>query len=72
MRNEVVALEDKSYSVISVYVPVSVGIRFRASAVDYKISVGILIKTADNVKKRRFSAARRTENRDEFASSERD
>ena len=49
---------DHSYiSVVSVYIPVSVAVGVSASAVDYEVTVGVVIETAYNVEKRGLSTA---------------
>ena len=72
MRNEVVALKYETYRMITVNVPVLIGIKLRAFAFDDEIARSVAVKPADNVQKRGFSAARRTENGNELAFSERD
>ena len=71
MRYEVVTLEYKSYSVVSVNVPISVGVGFRADSGYRKIAGGVVVKTAYDIKKRSLSATRRTEYRDELSLPER-
>ena len=70
MGNEVVALEDKSYSVVSVNVPVSVLIILGASATDNKVTGGVMVEAANQVQKRGLSATGGTENRNKFLVSE--
>ena len=57
MRYEVIALEHKSYRMISVYVPVAILIVLGGRAVDDQIPLGILVKAADDIEHGRFSTA---------------
>ena len=55
---------------VAVSVPVAVGVLFGRSAVYYKVAVGVLIQTADDVQQRCFAAARVTEHGDKLGFSE--
>ena len=57
VRDEVVALEDEAYSVVSVNVPISVSVFLGTAAADHKIAVGVVVKTADDVEKCGLSTA---------------
>ena len=70
MGNEIVALENEAYSVVSVNVPVSVLIVLCASAADDKIARRVVVESADEVQKCGFSTSRRSENGNEFLVSE--
>ena len=59
MRNQMIALKNKAYRMVSVCVPVLVAELFCADAVDNKIARSVLIKSSDYIQKRSFSAARR-------------
>ena len=70
MRDEVIALEDEAYSVVSVNVPVPVLIILGASAADDKVAGGIVVKSADDVEKGGFSAARGAKDGNKFLVAE--
>ena len=55
---------------ISIAVPIGVGEIFGRNAVYHQIAVGVAIQTADDVQKRRFAAARRPQNGNEFVFAE--
>ena len=63
MGDKIIALENKAYRVISVGIPVAVLEKLRGFTVDDKIAVCVAVKSTDDVEHRRFSAARRSENR---------
>ncbi len=70
VRNEVVALEYKSYSVVAVGIPVVVLIILRGLALDYKVARRVFVESAYDVQKRRLSAAGCAENRDKLVAPE--
>ena len=70
MGNEVVRLKHEADAVISVYVPIAVGIIFRGNAADDEIAGRVMVESADDVQKRCFSASRRTEYGNEFIGAE--
>ena len=70
MRYQVVALENETDTVVSVDVPISVTVELCTSAVYDEIAVGIMIKTANDVKKRGLAASRRSEHADKLVLSE--
>ena len=72
MRDQIIALENEPYRVISVCIPVSILVFLGADPVDYQISFSILIESAQNIKHCCLTAARRTENRNELAFTERE
>ena len=70
VRDEVVALEHEAHAVIAVHVPIAVGERTGAPAVDDKVARGVFIQPADDVEQRRLAAAARAEDGDELAAPE--
>jgi len=62
VRDKVVALENKANGMVSVRVPVPVGIGAGGHAVDYQITGIIAVKAANHIQKRGFAAARRAQN----------
>lgn len=71
MRNQVVTLEDESDPMVPVRIPIAVGEFFRADPVDQKIATAVMIQPADDIEQRGFSAAGRSQNRNEFGIPER-
>ena len=67
MRDQVIALEHKSYGVISVGVPVSVLVFFGTYPVYDQIPGSILVESAEYVEHSGFAASGRTQDRDKFA-----
>ena len=67
MRDEIVRLKYEPDTVVSVYVPVLVLIELGAFSVYLKVTVRILVKTADNIEKGGLSAAGRTEKGEELS-----
>ena len=70
VRDEVIALEDKSDTVVAVNVPVAVGVKLGADAAYNEVAVGVVVKSADDVKHRCLSASRGSEDGDKLAFSE--
>ena len=70
VRNKVVALENKSYAMVAVNVPIAVAVGLGASSVDNEITRGVSVKTADDVKKRCLTAAGGTEDRNKLLVTE--
>ena len=70
VRNEVVALEDEADRVIAVVIPIAVEKFLGRFSIDDKVAVGVTVKTADDIEHRGFSAARSTEDRNEFVPTE--
>ena len=70
MRNEVIGLKHKPNAVISVYVPIAVGIILGGDAANDEVSGSVVVEPADDVEKSRFSAAGSAQNGDEFIGAE--
>ncbi len=70
MRDEVVALEDETDRVIAVGVPVAVLVILRRAAVDDEVAVGVAVKAANDVQKRRLATTRRPQNGDKLVLAE--
>ena len=70
VRDQVIGLKDEPYAVVSVRVPILVGIIFRRLSLDHEIARRIAVQPADDVQKRRFAAARRAEDGNEFVAAE--
>ena len=66
MRNQVICLKDKTYRMIPVVVPLSVGIIRGGPAVDQQFAFAVAVKAADDVKQRRLAAAGGAENGNEL------
>lgn len=49
MRDQIIALKDKAYGMVSVRIPISVLIFFCGNSIYHKVTVRILIQTADDV-----------------------
>ncbi len=60
VRNKVVALEYKTNRVIAICVPVAVAVTARGASVNYQVTLGVLVKAANDVEQRGFAAARLT------------
>ena len=72
VRNQVIALENKADTVVSVYVPVAVTVKLCADTIDNKITGGVSVKTANNVKHGGLTASGRAENGNEFSVTKND
>jgi hypothetical protein len=70
MGDQVIALEDKADAVVSVNVPVAIGVFLGASGCDKQITRGIFVKTADDVKQGGLAASGRAENGNELLLTE--
>ena len=70
MRNEVIALENKAYRMISVRIPVAVAEILCGSAVYHEITLCIFVKSADDIEQGSLTAAGRTEDGNKFVSAE--
>ena len=70
VRDQVVALENKADGVIAVGIPIGIGVFFSRNTADYKVTAGILVKTADDVEQCCLSATRGTQNGNEFVFAE--
>ena len=72
VRDQVIALKDETDGMVAVGIPVPRGKVLRRASADDKIAGGILIQSADDVQKRRLSAAGRPQHSDEFMPPEPD
>jgi hypothetical protein len=70
MRNQVIGLKNKSDGVIAVSVPVRVREALCRFVVDDQVPGAVMIQAADDIQKRRLSAAGMAEDSDELALSE--
>jgi hypothetical protein len=70
VRNQVVALENKPDRVVPVGIPIAFVKLLRTLSPVNQIPVRVLVKPADNVQQRGFSASGRPENGSEFAAPE--
>lgn len=68
--DKIVGLKNKTDTAVSISVPINVVVCLGGHTVDLDVAVGVAVKTAYNVEKRRLSAPGRAENRDEFVLSE--
>ena len=57
MRNEVVILKYKADTAVSVIIPITVAELFCRFTADIQVALVIAVKTADDIKKRCFTAA---------------
>ena len=67
VRTEVIRLENEAYRVVSVRIPVAVGEFLGRAAVNDKVAVGVLVKTAYDVEHSRLAASGVAEDSNEFA-----
>ena len=70
MGDKIICLKNKTYLVVTVAVPVSVLVELGGDTVDDKVTVCILVKTADDIKQGGFTAAGRAEDRNKLVLSE--
>ena len=70
--NQVVALKNKADAVVAVDVPVPILVILRGATVDNEVARGVMVKAADDVQQRRFSAARGAEDGNELRLTERE
>ena len=68
--DEVIGLKDKSDTMIAVDIPVPVPEIFGRTTLNDKVTRRIVVKTADDIEKRRLAAARRAEHTDKLALTE--
>ena len=72
VRDQVIALKDETDGMVAVGIPIPRGKVLRRASADDKIAGGILIQSADDVQKRRLSAAGRPKHSDKFMPPEPD
>ena len=68
--DKIVALENKAYGMVSVAIPIGVLEILCGFAVDYKVTAGISVKTADDIEHGGLSATRCAEDRHELVFAE--
>ncbi|MNW57054.1 hypothetical protein D3C74_348260 [compost metagenome] len=66
MRNQVVTLKNKTHTIVTVCVPVTVFEVLRRLSVNNQLSAIILIKSADDIQQRGFPRSALAQNRDKF------
>ena len=66
MWDQIVALKNKADGMVAVGIPIAVAILLGGTAVNDQVAAGVLVKSADDVEKRGFSASGRAENRDKL------
>ena len=66
MRNEIITLENESYRMVPISIPVSVFILFGRGSVDDKVTFIITIQTSDNIQQGRFPGTGRSQNSDKL------
>ena len=70
MRNQIITLENKSYRMITIRIPVSVFIFLRWYSIDDQISAVISVQTTNDIQKRCLSRTTRSQNSNKFIISE--
>ncbi len=70
MGNEVIALENESYGMVTVGIPIPVVVFLRAPALYYEVAGSVLVKSAYNIQQGGFTAARSAQNGHEFVFAE--
>ena len=65
-----IALEDKTYGVVAVCIPIAVLVRFCRFTLNDKVALVLFINSSDDVQKGGFSAPRSAENGNKFIPAE--
>ena len=68
--DQVIALKDEADGMVAVGIPIGVAVTLGRNAVDHKVAACVLVKTADDIEQGGFTAARRTEDRNELVFTE--
>ena len=60
MRDQIIALKDKTDRMIAIRIPITVLEMLGRSMIDQQIAAGVMIQAADDIQQRRFPTAARS------------